>query len=142
MSFMGKAGFAVAALSLAAGSVLGAGSASAESLYGAIAFSPGQNTYEATYDRPSREAAEASALALCGYDDCEVATWWSNGCGAVVWNDQGWTGVASGSSRSEAVRNAIDKVSEEAPIAMLANFGSSDLSGTRVIDVVCSSNAR
>ncbi|WP_410872301.1 DUF4189 domain-containing protein [Nocardia sp. A7] len=142
MSFMGKAGFAVAAFGLAAGSVLGAGSANAQSLHGAIAFSPGQRTYESSFDWPTYEAAQERALDRCFYDDCVVAVSWANGCGALVWNNQGWAAAASGPNRSDAVRNAINKLSEGAPIAQLANFGSSDLSGTKVVDVICTSNAR
>ncbi|MFC9872095.1 DUF4189 domain-containing protein [Nocardia salmonicida] len=142
MSFMGKAGFAVAASVLAVGSVLGAGSANAQSLHGAIAFSPENWTYESSFDWPSYDEARDRALTRCGYDDCTVAVSWANGCGALVWNDQGWVAAASGPNRSDAVRNAITKLSEGAPIALLANFGSSDLSGTKVVHVICTSNAR
>ncbi|MFE1592295.1 DUF4189 domain-containing protein [Nocardia sp. NPDC058705] len=141
MSFMGKVGFAVAASVLAAGSVLGAGAANAQSLHGAFAVSQGQWTYESSFDWPSREAAEERALERCGYDDCKVVLSWANGCGAMVWND-GSTVVASGPTRSDAMRNAVNKLSERAPLAMLANFGSSDLSGNKVVEVVCTSNAR
>ncbi|MBF6355548.1 DUF4189 domain-containing protein [Nocardia higoensis] len=141
MSFMGKAGFAVAALGLAAGSVFGAGQAEAASLHGAIAFSPGQWTYESSFDWPTSQEAHEVALARCGYDDCEVAVSWANGCGALVWNKEGWVAAAWGPTRSEAVRNAIDKLAEGVPLARLANFGSSDLSGTKVVEVVCTSNA-
>ncbi|MFD3706235.1 DUF4189 domain-containing protein [Nocardia sp. NPDC058658] len=141
MRFMGKAGFAVAASALAAGSVLGAGAANAQSLYGAIAYSPSHMTFESSFDWPSVEAAGDRAVVRCVYDDCEVLFTWSNGCAAVVTNTQGYTGVASGPNRAEAVRNAIAKVSELAPMALLANVGSSELSGNKVVDVICTSNA-
>ncbi|GAD84187.1 DUF4189 domain-containing protein [Nocardia asteroides] len=141
MSFTGKAGVAVAALGLAAGSIFGAGTANAQSLHGAIAFSEENWTYESSFDWPSFEEAKDRALTRCGYDDCEVMVSWANGCGALVWNDQGWVAAASGPNRSEAVRKAIDKLSQGVPVAQLANFGSSDLSGTKVVEVVCTSNA-
>ncbi|MFD4433747.1 DUF4189 domain-containing protein [Nocardia sp. NPDC058497] len=143
MSFMGKAGFAVAALGLAAGSVLGAGSANAAGdLWGAYAFSAEQWESWSAVDWPTAEAAAASVLDGCGGgEDCQVMTW-ANGCGALVWNDQGWVTGASGPTRSEAIRKAIDKLSSRVPIAGLANFGSSELSGTEVVDVVCTANAR
>ncbi|WP_243750056.1 DUF4189 domain-containing protein [Nocardia ignorata] len=144
MSFMGKAGFAVAALGLAAGSVFGAGPADAAGdQWGAIVFSVPQWYGFTTANYSSEEQARARAIENCGGgQDCEVMVTWANGCGALVWNDQGWVAAAAAANRSEAVRRAIDKLAEGVPVAQLANFGSSDLSGTKVIDVVCTDNAR
>ncbi|MFD3596027.1 DUF4189 domain-containing protein [Nocardia sp. NPDC058640] len=143
MSFMGKAGFAVAAMGLAAGSVLGAGSADAAgSKWGAIAFSTQLWESWSTRDWPSEEGATSAVMQDCAVEDCQILAVWANGCGALVWNDQGWVAAAAGPTRGEAVRKAIDKLSEGVPIARLANFGSSDFSGTKVIDVACTSNVR
>ncbi|MFF2088300.1 DUF4189 domain-containing protein [Nocardia sp. NPDC058176] len=146
MSFMSKAGLAVAALGLAAGSVVGAGSANAAGdLFGAIGFSPQLWESWSTVNWDTVDGARASVLDGCtaaGADDCGVMATWANGCGALVYNDQGWVAAASGPDRSEAIRKAIDRLSEGVPVARLANFGSSDLSGTEVIDVVCTANVR
>ncbi|MEV6214291.1 DUF4189 domain-containing protein [Nocardia sp. NPDC058379] len=145
MSFMGKAGVAVAALGLAAGSVLGAGSANAAGdLFGAIGFSSQKWESWSAANWDSAEGARAAVIDSCvaaGGEDCGVMTTWANGCGALVWNEEGWVAAASGPNRSEAIRKAIDRLSDGVPIARLANFGSSDLSGTQVIDVVCTRNA-
>lgn len=143
MSFIGKVGAAVAAVGLAAGSVLGAGSADAAGdLWGAYAFSGQQWESWSAVDWLSAEEAAASVRDRCGGGaDCQVMTW-ANGCGALVWSDQGWVTGASGRTRSEAIRKAIDNMSEHVPVARLANFGSSELSGTEVVDVLCTANAR
>lgn len=146
MSFMSKAGLAVAALGLAAGSVLGAGSANAAGdQFGAIGFSSQLWESWTTVNWPTVDGARASVLDACaaaGGNDCGVMAAWANGCGAIVHNDQGWVAAASGPTRDEAIRKAIDRVADGAPIARLANFGSSDLSGTKVVEVVCTANAR
>ncbi|MGS2806259.1 DUF4189 domain-containing protein [Nocardia sp. MW-W600-9] len=145
MSFMGKAGVAVAALGLAAGSVLGAGSANAAGdLFGAIGFSEQMWESWSSSNWDSAEGARAAVIDGCvaaGGEDCGVMTTWANGCGALVWNQEGWVAAASGPNRSEAIRKAIDRLSDGVPIARLANFGSADFSGTKVIDVVCTRNA-
>ncbi|MEU4646846.1 DUF4189 domain-containing protein [Nocardia fluminea] len=143
MSCMGKAVFAVAASVLAAGSVLGAGAAdAANNKWAAIAFSSEQWESWSTRDWPTEEEATSTVLQDCGMQDCQILTSWANGCGALVWNDQGWVAAASGPTRSEAVRKAIDRLSDGVPIARLANFGSSDFSGTKVVEVFCTSNVR
>ncbi|WP_280434402.1 hypothetical protein [Nocardia carnea] len=50
--------------------------------------------------------------------------------------------MASGQNRAEAERAAYQRLTEFTPTAVLANFGSADLSGAKIIEVVCTSNAR
>ncbi|MFC4373700.1 DUF4189 domain-containing protein [Nocardia halotolerans] len=143
MSFMGKVGFAVAGLGLAAGSVLGAGPADAAGdQWAAYGFSDLQHGTWAAVNADSEEAAIAWVLEQCGGGpDCTILNSWANGCGAIVHSNEGWITAASGRDRGEAVRNAVDKLAKDAPMAQLANFGSSDLSGTTVVDVMCTQNA-
>ncbi|MFD6390529.1 DUF4189 domain-containing protein [Nocardia sp. NPDC060259] len=141
MSFMGKAGFAVAALGLAAGSVFGAGAAKADNLYAAYAVSDREWVFGIGVNAPSREDAEAEAIANCGADDCRVVTWWGNGCAALVESDQGFA-VSVAATRAEAEREAYTLLSEITPTAQLANFGSSQFSGADLVDVTCTANAR
>ncbi|NKX89850.1 DUF4189 domain-containing protein [Nocardia coubleae] len=144
MSFMGKAGFAVAALGLAAGSVFGAGTANAQSMFGAIAFSTTDWTYGSSSSWPSEQEAREQAIASCGTNgaaDCKVMISWANGCGTLVVSDDG-VAAASGRTAAEATRAAFERLSELTPTAQLANFGSSDLSGAKVARVVCTANAR
>ncbi|WP_036527033.1 DUF4189 domain-containing protein [Nocardia sp. CNY236] len=141
MSLMGKVGFAFAAGSLAVGSMLGAGSANAAGLYAAIAVGNGGWTYGVSVNEASAEQARATAIANCGYTDCDVLQTWANGCGALVESD---TGVAAGSgpNRAEAERAAYENLGNITPTAPLANLGSANLSGAWVVDVICTSNAR
>lgn len=141
MSFMGKAGFAVAALGLAAGSVFGAGAAKADNLYAAYAVSDREWVFGVGVNAPSREDAEAEAIANCGAGDCRVVAWWGNGCAAMVESDQGFA-VSIAATRAEAEREAYTKLSEITPTAQLANFGSSQFSGADLVDVTCTANAR
>ncbi|MBF6297294.1 DUF4189 domain-containing protein [Nocardia amamiensis] len=141
MRLMGKVGFAVAASSLAVGSVLGAGSANAAGLYAAIAMSGGSWTYGVSTDEAGFDEARAAALANCGAADCEVLTSWANGCGALAESNEG-VAAASGPNRAEAERAAYQKLAEITPTAQLANVGSASLSGAKIVEVVCTSNAR
>ncbi|MFD3596026.1 DUF4189 domain-containing protein [Nocardia sp. NPDC058640] len=141
MSFMGKAGFAVAALGLAAGSVLGAGSASAAGLHGAVAISVGKWAYGSGVNWSSSEEARAKAIESCGFDDCEILVTWANGCAAIVESEDG-VASGTGANSGEAKRAAFQRMSELTPTAQLANFGSSALSGAHVVEVICTANAR
>ncbi|GAB4589198.1 hypothetical protein Ntsu_70300 [Nocardia sp. IFM 10818] len=146
---MGKAVVAVAAMGLAAGSVIGAGSANAAGLYGAIAFSDRSWTYGSSVNAPSHEASVDEAVANCAWDgatDCTVMVAWANGCGALVYSDanDGMYRAAAGTGpdRATALRNAYARLAEHFPLATLANTGSAGLSQTGVSEVVCTANAR
>ncbi|WP_431971605.1 DUF4189 domain-containing protein [Nocardia sp. bgisy134] len=141
MKFMGRVGFAVALTGLAVGSVLGAGSANASGLYGAIAVSGGSWTYGVSANEAGFDEAKAAAIANCGAADCEVLASWANGCGALVESNEG-VAAASGPNRAEAERAAYQRLAEITPTAQLANVGSANLSGARIVEVVCTSNAR
>lgn len=141
MSFMGKAGLAVAALGLAAGSVFGAGAANAASMHGVIAFSAVDWAYGASVNAPTFEQARDQAMTTCDAADCEVMISWANGCAAIVSSDDG-VAAGSGATGGEAQRAAFERLSELTPTAQLANFGSSDLSGAEVVEVICTANAR
>ncbi|MBH0781591.1 DUF4189 domain-containing protein [Nocardia bovistercoris] len=95
----------------------------------------------ASVDWPSYDEAQAAAIENCAVADCTVMIAWANGCGALVYSDDG-VAAASGPNRSEAERAAYRRLAEITPTAPLASFGSSDLSGAKVSQVVCTSNAR
>lgn len=148
MKFMGKAVFATAAAVLAGGSAIGAGTADAAGLHGAIAFSRDQWTYGTDVDAFSRGEAIDNAMDNCAWEgatDCRVMVTWSNGCGALVYrNDHGdeyAVGAGTGPDRESALRDAFDHLARGYPRALLANVGSSDLSATAVSDVICTANA-
>ncbi|WP_228536435.1 DUF4189 domain-containing protein [Nocardia sp. XZ_19_231] len=142
MSFMGKAGFAVMALGLAAGSVLGAGSASAAgNQWASIAVSKGELIYGTSANEVDDASAEAVALADCYYADCEVIATWANGCGALIQSNDAFAWAVA-ANRAEAERLAYEKLSTVTPTAILANTGSANLSGAKIVDVICTANAR
>ncbi|WP_378730517.1 DUF4189 domain-containing protein [Nocardia brasiliensis] len=143
MKFMSKAVVAVAAVGLAAGSVIGAGTANAAGLHGAIAFSVENLIYGTSIDAASREAAIDEALAWCGVDgasDCTVLVDWSDGCGALVYSDNA-VATGAGFNRSAALFAAYASLARYHPPALLANVGSADKSGTEISEVLCTANA-
>ncbi|QBS44295.1 hypothetical protein DMB37_33605 [Nocardia sp. CS682] len=140
MRFMSKAAVAIATMGLAAGSVIGAGTANAASLHGAIAFSGDDWSYGASIDAPSREEAIAEALDACGIADCIVLVDWADGCGALVYTD-GAVATGAGFNRSAALFAAHTSLARHYPPAFLANVGSADRSGTEISEVICTANA-
>ncbi|MEV0683202.1 DUF4189 domain-containing protein [Nocardia sp. NPDC050378] len=141
MSFMSKAGFAVVALGLAAGSVFGAGSASAAGdQWGAMAVDADWSNYGRSVDYPTRAEAEAAALDQCGADGCAIEVSWANGCLALVENDQ-YIAWGKGANRAEAEREAYLALTEGTPQNLLVNLGSSQLAGGTVIETICTTNA-
>ncbi|WP_067830600.1 DUF4189 domain-containing protein [Nocardia inohanensis] len=144
MRFMGKAVVAVAAAGLAAGSAIGAGTANAASLHGAIAFSAEEWSYGTSVDALSREGAIDEALANCGLyegvSDCIVLVDWADGCGALVYTD-GAVASGAGINSSAALFGAYTSLARFYPPAFLANVGSADRSGAEVSEVVCTANA-
>ncbi|MFD5178922.1 DUF4189 domain-containing protein [Nocardia sp. NPDC058379] len=142
MSFLGKAGLAVAALGLAAGSVLGAGAANAESLHAAISFSDADWAFAYSVNKPTAEAAADEALALCDAADCHIWAAWANGCGVIVEGDGGAIGIGTGATSREAETEAYASLGELEPKALLANTGSAAFSGAHVVKTICTANAR
>ncbi|MCA2208578.1 DUF4189 domain-containing protein [Nocardia rosealba] len=141
MSFTSKAGFAVVALGLAAGSVFGAGSASAAGdQWGAMAVDADWSNYGRSVDYPTRAEAEAAALEQCGADGCAVEVSWVNGCLALVENEQ-YVAWGKGANRAEAEREAYLALTEGTPQNLLVNLGSSQMAGGTVIETVCTTNA-
>ncbi|MEV0251856.1 DUF4189 domain-containing protein [Nocardia sp. NPDC050712] len=150
--FMGKAVVALTAVGLAAGSVIGAGAASAveangSGLFGAIAFSEQQWYYGSSVDAVSAEEAITEALGNCAWDgasDCAVLVTWADGCGALIYidNDDNFYGVGTGAGpdRSAALFAAHASLGSAYPRALLANVGSADWSNTGVTEVICTAN--
>jgi hypothetical protein len=87
----------------------GAGSSlAAAQNYGAFGYSPSTKAYGWSYDYPSRSAAESTALANCRKqaNDCIVALWFRNSCGALAIGSNGY-GTAWASQRSGAENQAL-----------------------------------
>jgi serine/threonine-protein kinase len=104
--------FQIAALALTTvlAAFAGVPLAAAEDQFGAIAFSPETGSVGWSYNQQSRRQAERAAMGNCrGYaDDCRIATYFRNACGAVAQSPDGGWGADWGVDRREAERNAID----------------------------------
>ncbi|GIL02492.1 MAG: hypothetical protein BroJett030_23910 [Alphaproteobacteria bacterium] len=73
--------------------------------FGAIAYSAYSGRWGYSYDYLSRYEAEQRALAECG-GGCQIAVWFSNGCGALAVGPDGW-GSGWAYSRAQAEANAL-----------------------------------
>jgi serine/threonine-protein kinase len=93
--------------------------------WGSIAYSPSSQTAGRSYNWPSQEDAEISALNYCGRSDCEYAISFQNACGAVAVGDNG--GWAGGWDYDDA----------SAQLAAIANCSAYDV-GCDVVSWQCS----
>lgn len=86
----------------------GASPTVAQDYYGAIAYSPSTGAHGWTYDYATRQEAQDTALSECRQhaDDCVIALWFRNACGALAIGSNGY-GSGWGTSRSRAERDAL-----------------------------------
>ncbi|MEV6768335.1 DUF4189 domain-containing protein [Nocardia sp. NPDC051030] len=85
--------------------------ASADAVYnGAIALSPSTGHYAYSTDYDSMPEAKAEAMRVCGFNDCRVVSWFSNGCGAIAYSSRaGLYTYGAAYSRTEAKNQALNK---------------------------------
>jgi len=81
--------------------------------YGAIAYSSDKGDYGYSERYGSRAQAEREAMKQCGKDDCEVAVWFYNSCGALAVDDDGNWGGGDGDDAGRAQRDAVASCAEE-----------------------------
>jgi len=81
--------------------------------YGAIAYSPDKGDYGYSERYANRAQAEREAVRECGQDDCEVAAWYYNSCGALAVDDDGNWGGAQGDDEQRASRAAVARCAQE-----------------------------
>ncbi|HTS42392.1 MAG TPA: DUF4189 domain-containing protein [Xanthobacteraceae bacterium] len=74
------------------------------SSYGAIAFSPGSGSFGYSDNYANRTQAENRAKSECGKNDCKIATWFFNQCGALAISGNGSWG-ADHSGREQGARS-------------------------------------
>jgi hypothetical protein len=77
------------------------------SIYGAIAYSPSSDRFGYSYNYISRGPAENRALSECGQNDCVVAAWFYNRCGALATSSTGAWGGAQDASAERARSKAL-----------------------------------
>ena len=99
-----RAGFAGLALALATAALPAAALADS---FGAIAYSPDTGANGWSHDYPSRRGAERAAQDNCDADDCRIAIWFKNACGAVAVGSNGGWGSDWGGDRRRAQSKAI-----------------------------------
>lgn len=82
--------------------------AAAQDYFGAIAYSPSTRAHGWTYDYGSRREAQNVALAECRRhaDDCVVAVWFRNACGALAVGLDGY-GAGWEANQVKAERSAL-----------------------------------
>ena len=70
--------------------------------FGAIAYSRSTGAYGYSYKYANRAEAEKRAIQECGKNDCEVAAWFFNNCGALVTGSNGAWGAGYGDNERTA----------------------------------------
>ena len=82
--------------------------ASAQELFGAIAYSEKAHAYGWANNQPTRRAATQAALAFCAKNgpQCQAVLWFRNACGALVTGPDGY-GAAWEKTQTRAVNKAL-----------------------------------
>jgi hypothetical protein len=81
--------------------------------FGAIAYSPSTGGYGYSYKYGSRTEAENRAIKECGKNDCQVATWFVNNCGALAADSKGPWGGGHGNNERTAQAAAQARCAKE-----------------------------
>lgn len=83
---------------------LNMGQSFASDFHGAIAISPSNKAMGWSYDYKTRWQAENAALRKCGQyaNDCRIATWFRNSCGAIAVGAYGGWGAHWGRNIRQA----------------------------------------
>ena len=81
--------------------------------YGAIAYSADSGGIGYSEQFASRAQAEQRAKKECGKNDCEIAAWFYNSCGALAADDDGTWGGAQGGNEQRARQAAIARCIKE-----------------------------
>jgi len=89
--------------------IAGGATAAQADNYGAISISPHSGSTGWSHDYSSRWEAEQSSQSNCDQyaDDCRVAIWFKNACGAVARAPDGGWGADWGDNRQDAEYAAI-----------------------------------
>lgn len=102
-----------AAAALAAAIMATAGPALAQDRFGSIAYDAKTRKHADAFDFTTQQAAEQAALAECRKlsNDCSVAIWFRNACGALAIGHGGW-GAHWGTDQEQAEGRALQKCYE------------------------------
>jgi len=80
---------------------------------GAIAYSPDSGAWGYSEEYGSRAQAESRARKECRSNDCEIAAWFYNSCGAGSASDNGSWGGAQGDNEQRAQHGAQARCAKE-----------------------------
>jgi len=81
--------------------------------YGAIAFSPDSRAWGYSEEYGSRAQAESRAKKECRMNDCKIASWFYDSCGALAASENGPWGGAQGRDVQRAQKNAQARCEKE-----------------------------
>jgi len=81
--------------------------------YGAIAFSPSSGSFGYSDNYANRTQAENRAKSECGKNDCVIATWFFNHCGALATSANGSWGAEHSRSEVNAKSLALSRCAKE-----------------------------
>ena len=76
-------------------------------IYGAIAYGPNSDRFGYSYNFTNRRGAESRARNECGENDCVVAAWFYNRCGALATSSRGEWGGAQDVNQARAKAGAL-----------------------------------
>jgi serine/threonine-protein kinase len=93
----------------------GGGYSRAPTSFGAIAYSADTGKHTSTQNHGSRGEAESKAKRECGENDCEIAAWFYDSCGALATDqdDQETWGGAQGANEARASQGAVARCVRE-----------------------------
>jgi uncharacterized protein DUF4189 len=89
------------------------GGGSQGAAWGAIAYSLSTGDYGYSEGYSARSEAERWAIKECGKNDCKVAAWFSNSCGAVATGDNEAYGGAQHNNEKRARELALSRCEKE-----------------------------
>jgi hypothetical protein len=83
------------------------------SSFGAITYSPSSGEFGYSDHTANRAQAEDRAKSECGKNDCVVATWFFNHCGALATSSNGSWGAEQGGNERTARSLALTRCAKE-----------------------------
>lgn len=140
MSTLRNSALGVALTSAAVATVIGAATADAAAkYYGTLSISRSTGKVVAATDHPSWVAADAAAIRECAVYDCQITVRFADECAAIAQGADGQYGWATGPSRQEAEKAAVDGLGQST--APFPDLGSASPRAADIRISSCTKNA-
>ncbi len=94
--------------------------------FGAIAYSSSTGKTGNSWNHNNLTAAQNAALASCDQDDCKVAIWFKNACGALAVGNNGCWEAHWGVSRSDAENKSLNSCSQRCSDCKIISWACTD----------------